>query len=152
MRATTDRTTALAYGASLATGVLVAFQIRINATLGQYVGPLESSFIVHFVGALVGLLLVLPRREARSITRYQNIPWREYTGGLMGVFMVLVANLIVPHLGTALAVSLFVAADLFFSSLADRFGWFGLPQIRLSRLRIAGLVLVVLGVLLVRFG
>jgi transporter family-2 protein len=73
-------------------------------------------------------------------------------GGVIGVVIVLLANLTVPQLGVALAVSLFIAADLFVSSLSDHFGWLGLRRIRVSPQRIIGLLIVLAGVLLVRFG
>lgn len=144
------RTTAVLV--SIASGVLVGFTVRINATLGEYVGALESSFIVHLTGTAFALLLVGTRLKRPFWTMLRRGPSRELVGGIIGVIMVLLANLAVPQLGVALAVSLFVAADLFVSSLSDHFGWLGLRQIRASPQRVIGLLIVLAGVLLVRFG
>lgn len=137
---------------SIASGVLVGFTVRINATLGEYVGALESSFIVHLTGTAFALLLVGTRLKRPFWAMLRRGPSRELVGGIIGVTMVLLANLAVPQLGVALAVSLFVAADLFVSSLSDHFGWLGLRQIRASPQRVIGLLIVLAGVLLVRFG
>lgn len=137
---------------SIAAGLLLGVAIRLNATLGEYVGVLESSFIVHLTGTLFALLLVGARLNTQVWRTLSRSPRHELTGGIIGVLMVLLANVTVPQLGVALAVSLFVAADLFFSSVADHFGGLGLPQIRVSPQRLIGLVLVLAGVLLVRFG
>ncbi len=137
---------------SLGAGVLLGFSIRINATLGVYVGPMEATFVIHLVGTGFAVAL-LHRRLNRSFARLTwSRPRYELLGGVFGVVMVLIANLIVPVLGTALAVSLFVAADLLFSSLADHFGWFGFRRIRLSWRRAPGLLLVAGGGLLLRWG
>ncbi|ARA92833.1 hypothetical protein AWN76_006410 [Rhodothermaceae bacterium RA] len=137
---------------SLGAGVLLAFAIRVNATLGAYVGPLGSTFVVHLVGTVFALALLVRRldRTFRQVLRHR--PRYELTGGLFGVVMVLVANLVVPHLGMALSVGIFVASDLLCSTLSDHAGWFGFRRIPLSRRRVLGLVLAVAGVLLVRWG
>jgi len=137
---------------SIAAGLLLGVAIRLNATLGEYVGVLESSFIVHLTGTLFALLLVGARLNRSVWETLRRSPPHELTGGMIGVVMVLLANVTVPQLGVALAVSLFVAADLFFSSVSDHFGWLGLPRIHVSPRRVIGLLLVLTGVLLVRFG
>lgn len=142
----------VAIGVSIAGGLLLGVTVRINATLGTYVGVLEGSFIVHLTGTAFALLLVGTRLKRPVWQTLRRSPRHELTGGLIGVVMVLLANVVVPRLGVALAVSLFVAADLFFSSLSDHFGWLGLPRIRITPRRLVGLLLVLIGVLLVRFG
>lgn len=133
-------------------GVLLGFLVRINATLGEYIGVLEATFIVHLIGTVFAFLLVGLRLRRPFWRALRHGPRYELSGGVIGVVMVLLANLVVPHLGVALAVSLFVAADLFFSSVSDHFGGLGLPTIRISSRRVVGLVLVLLGVLLIRWG
>jgi len=142
----------LAISVSVAAGILLAFAVRINATLGEYVGVLEGTFVVHLVGTVFALFLVGGRLRRPFWQALRRGPRYELGGGVIGVLMVLLANVTVPHLGVALAVSLFVAADLFFSSVTDHFGWFGLPRVEISGRRILGLLLVLLGVLLVRWG
>ncbi|NBC86994.1 MAG: hypothetical protein GVY25_12465 [Bacteroidetes bacterium] len=135
----------LAGGASITAGVFVALMIRLNATLGEHIGVLEGSFVVHLVGTVFAALIVLPRRQP-------VVPGRLRRGGVLGVAIVMVANIVVPVLGVALTLCLSVAANLSFSTVSDHFGWFGLPQFRVSRRRLFGLALVVLGVVLVAYG
>jgi len=141
-----------AVAVSAAAGVLVGVLVRINATLGTQIGTLEATFVIHGIGTGFALLLVLPWLRRSFWRRLAAAPSYEWTGGVLSVAMVLLANLVVPVLGMALAVSLFIAADLVFSSVTDRFGWLGLPQVALSGQRILGLVLVLVGVLLIHWG
>lgn len=142
----------LAAGASIIAGVFVALMIRLNATLGEHIGVLEGSFIVHLVGTLFAALIVLPRRESVVPERLRRAPRYTFLGGVLGVAIVMIANIVVPVLGVALTLCLSVAANLSFSTVSDHFGWFGLPQFRVSRRRLFGLALVVLGVVLVAYG
>lgn len=126
--------------------------VRVNATLGARIGEIEATFVIHLVGTLFALVLVSPWLGTNFWKTLSGRPWVEYTGGIISVGMVLIANLVVPHLGTALAVSLFVAGDLFFSTLSDMKEWMGVAKIRLSRRRAVGLLLAITGVLLVHWG
>ncbi|MFP4229271.1 MAG: DMT family transporter [Salinivenus sp.] len=138
--------------AGIGAGLLLSVIVRVNATLGEQVGEVEATFLVHLVGTLFALVLVLPRLGPSFWHTLGERPWTEFTGGLLSVAMVWVANVAVPVLGTALAVSLFVAGDLFFSSVADRSGRWGLVRVRLSSRRVLGLLLALAGVLLVHWG
>lgn len=149
---TTHRLSLVPMLISLGAGIVLAVSIRINATLGAYVGPLEATFVVHLVGTGFATLLLVRRVGSGFVRTLRRRPVYELSGGLFGVIMVLVANIVVPHLGMALSVGIFVASDLFFSSLTDHFGWLGFQPIPVSGRRVLGLVLALAGVLLVRWG
>jgi transporter family-2 protein len=148
----TDREQILAVAASVVAGAFVAIMIRLNATLGEHIGVLESSFIVHLVGTAFSTLLVVPRFGWKRVRNLRATPARLFVGGALGVFIVLLANVVVPVLGIALTLSLSVAANLTFSTVADHFGWFGLPVFPVTARRLVGLALTLLGVLLVAYG
>lgn len=137
---------------SVGAGLLLSMVVRVNATLGTRIGEIEATFVIHLVGTLFALVLVSPRLGTDFWKTLSGRPWVEFTGGVISVGMVLIANLVVPHLGTALAVSLFVAGDLFFSTLSDMRKWMGVTKIQLSWRRMAGLLLAFTGVLLVHWG
>jgi transporter family-2 protein len=141
-----------AVAASIGAGVLLGVLVRVNATLGTHLGTLRATFTVHGVGTAFALVLLARRLDRSFWTRLSRAPAIDWTGGLWSVAMVWVATVVVPELGTALAVSLFIASDLVVSAVTDRAGLLGLPRVRLSPRRIAGLCLAILGVVLVRFG
>jgi transporter family-2 protein len=141
-----------AVAASVSAGVLVGMLVRINATLGTRIGTLEATFVIHGIGTAFALVLLLPWLGRSFWQDLADAPSYEWAGGVLSVAMVLLANVVVPVLGMALAVSLFIAADLVFSSVTDRFGWLGLPSVALSWQRILGLVVALVGVVLVHWG
>jgi transporter family-2 protein len=148
----TRRSVLLAGAASAAAGVLLGVLVRVNATLGTHLGEFGATFAVHVVGTAFALLLVAPRAGRGTVQKLAEAPPFDWSGGLWSIAMVWVATVVVPQLGTALAVSLFVASDLFFSAAADAIGGRGRPRVPLSGRRVAGLALALAGVLLVRFG
>lgn len=143
---------AIAIGGSALAGIFVAFLMRINATLGEHIGVLEATFVVHAVGTVFALLLIGTRLTKNFWRELRRGPAHELSGGVIGVLIVLLGNIVVPPLGVALALSLFVAADIFFSTVSDHFGWLGLPQVKVTGRRMIGLMFVLVGVLLLRWG
>ncbi len=141
-----------AVGVSVAAGLLLSAVVRLNATLGTRIGELEATFVVHLVGTGFALLIVAPWLGSRFWEQLGERSWIELSGGVISVGMVFVANYVVPVLGTAMAVSLFVAGDLLFSTISDQSGWMDLIRIRVSRRRLLGILLAFVGVLLIHWG
>lgn len=137
---------------SILAGGLLSVIVRMNATLGAQIGELEATFVVHLVGTGFALLITLPWLGGPFWATMTRRSWTELSGGVLSVAMVFVSNYVVPVLGTALAVSLTVAADLFFSTVSDQRGWMDLIRVRLSSRRLLGLVLAFVGVLLIQWG
>ena len=135
---------------SCAAGLLLGFLVRVNAALGEHIGMLEATFVVHVVGTAFAVLLVGRRLSRPFVRRLHQGPVYELTGGLFGVAMVFLSNLVVSHLGVALAVSIFIVADLLLSTAADQIAFLRLQRIPFTKRRAAGLVLAIAGVLLIR--
>jgi transporter family-2 protein len=123
--------------------------VRINATLGTRIGELEATLVVHLVGTAFALLVVAPWLGPRFWAQLGERPWPELSGGAISVAMVVVANVVVPVLGTAVAVTLFVAGDLLFSTVSDQRGWMDVVRVRISRRRLLGLLLAFVGAALI---
>lgn len=139
----------LSVGGSVAAGLLLSVIVRINATLGTRIGELEATLVVHLVGTAFALLVVAPWLGPQFWTQLGERSWPELSGGAISVAMVVVANYVVPVLGTAVAVTLFVAGDLLFSTVSDQRGWMDVVRVRISRRRLLGLLLAFVGAVLV---
>lgn len=146
----------LSVGVSLGSGALVAIMVQLNATLGVHIGVLGSSWVVHVVGTLFAALLwtlraALDPARPRSID-WGAVPWYAWTGGVLGVGIVALANAVVPALGLALTLSVVIATSLTVSALADHFGWFGLPVQPMTFRTAMGILFIVGGVVCVTLG
>lgn len=141
---------------SLAAGLLVALMVRLNATLGMHIGVVASSWVVHVVGTVFAGVLwsaraALSSAPVRTID-WSAIPWYAWTGGVLGVAIVALANAVVPVLGLALTLSVVIATSLTISALADHFGWFGLPVQRMTWRTALGICCIVAGVVCITLG
>jgi len=132
-------------------GAATALQAPLNARLSTAVGSAVNAALVSFaVGtlALIGLALVFQVRPDMAAVR--ALPWYAWMGGLCGVVFVIAATWGVPRLGVATTITLMVAGQLLLGLVLDHFGAFGAPRQPVNLGKIAGVALVIGGVLLVR--
>ena len=132
-------------------GGATALQAPTNARLATAVAsPVNAAFISFAVGTTVlGILAaILHTRPDMAATR--ALPWYAWLGGAYGACFVVAAAWGVPRLGVATTITVMIAGQLLISLALDHFGVLGVPQQPLSLGRIAGVGLVLAGVLLVR--
>jgi transporter family-2 protein len=134
-------------------GALIPVQSSVNAQLGRAIGhPLGAAMMNFFVGliVLIGMATVL-RAPFPTPARLSDAPfWMIVGGGVMGSFFVFTALFLTPKLGAATLVAGIMAGQIVGSLVIDHFGLFGLPQHELNVGRIAGVLLLIAGVVLVR--
>lgn len=134
---------------ALFAGSMIAFQSPINAKLGGFMGgPLVATFCSFAVGTVaLALLMVVTGNIPRFGEISATAPWM-WVGGLLGAIFVFVSISVVPVLGAALMISLFVAGQLIGALIIDKTG-FLLPQsIDIGWERMLALILIIAGVVL----
>lgn len=132
-------------------GALTALQAPTNAMLSKAAGsPVTAAFISFLVGtaALAAVVFALaPRPDADAL---RALPWYAWFGGFYGAVFVAVAAFGAPRIGVGALLTVMVAGQLAAAVALDHFGALGLPRQPISLERIAGLLLVLVGVILVR--
>lgn len=132
-------------------GGATALQAPTNARMMTAVGsPVNAAFVSFAVGtAALGILAVILQTRP-DMAAARGLPWYAWVGGLYGAIFVVAAAWGVPRLGVALTITLMVAGQLLIGLILDHFGAFGTTAHPISLGRIAGVALVVAGVLMVR--
>jgi transporter family-2 protein len=131
-------------------GGFIALQSPINSHLGRAVGALQAAFLSFAIGTVV--LLVAAAFARGGLGRLGNagqVSWVYWTGGVLGAGYVSLALVSVRSLGTGGVIAATIAGELTVAVLVDQFGWFGVAQQTITPVRVAGIVLLGLGVLLV---
>jgi transporter family-2 protein len=132
-------------------GGFIALQSPINSGLGKHVGAVQGAF-VSFLAA-TAVLLVAAAVARGGLGRISDVgqvsSWVYLTGGILGAGYVTAALLSVRTLGTGGVIAATIAGELTVAVLIDQFGGFGVTQQSITPVRVAGIVLLTLGVLLV---
>lgn len=140
-------------GVALVMGLFMAIQPAINLELRRFVGsPAQAAMVSTSVStiSLAFFVFVIQRKPWPSLHAALSMPWWIWVGGLLGAAYVAISVVLVSRLGAAFAFSLVVLGQMTTALVLDRFGWFGVPVHDLSPGRLAGVALVISGVVLIR--
>lgn len=129
-------------------GVLVAMQPQINSRLGSAVGTFAAATISFLVGT-IALAAVALFAGGSDVGAARGLPWYYFAGGLIGAVFVASSLVTVRSLGAGGVVAATVAGQLTAGVVLDRIGFLGFPHKPISPARIAGVLLLVAGVLLI---
>ncbi|OLF55718.1 DMT family transporter [Pseudomonas chlororaphis] len=134
-------------------GAFLPLQAGINGQLAKQVSSvLAAALISFFVGTLALLILALAQREVPSLSALKGLTWWHWSGGLLGAFFIATAAFAGPRIGAMLFMALVLAGQLGMAMTLDHFGWAGFREAPISLGKVAGLILVLVGVVLIRRG
>jgi len=136
----------------LAAGAMLPFQAGINAELAVHLGsPIRAALVSFLVGALVlAAVWLLFARGWPSAERMSAAPWWVWIGGALGAFYVTGSIVVAPRLGAVTLIAVILAGQALASLVVDHYGMVGFDAHPATAGRIAGLLLIAVGVLFVR--
>ena len=141
----------LAYIFALFAGALLACQIGSNTELKKSLGqPLPALLANYILGiAAVAAYTFARRTSVPSIGAAARTPWWGWLGGIFGAVYGLGAIILASQMGAATLTALVVTGQLICSVALDHFGWLSFDVHPASWGRIAGCVLMVIGLSLI---
>ena len=144
--------TVLLYLAALGAGISVAVQQVLNGGLRTALQSPAWAGFVSYLGGLLTMIVVLVvlREQLPSWKLVAATPWWAWSGGILGGVFILLVILLLPPLGAATLLALVVAGQMSAAVIMDHFGAFGLAQHHVSISRLAGVALVIAGVVLIK--
>ncbi len=130
-------------------GGLIALQAPINAGLGRSTGSLPAALVSFLVGTIALAAIVVLSGKAGGLSSSFDVSWYYLLGGLLGAVYVANALIAVTAIGAGGVAAATITGQLAFSVVVDRLGLFGLDQVALSPERVAGVVLLLAGTVLI---
>lgn len=137
---------------ALIAGVVLPVQTSLNNKMAVAVGsPILAALVSFVIGTLsIFTYAVVSGESLTSLSNTKNAPTIAWAGGLLGAFFVTATVILLPRLGVAVTVSLIIAGQLIAAVAMDHYGLLGVPVKEISLLRVAGILLIIGGVVLIR--
>lgn len=134
-------------------GGLIALQAPTNAILAKAGGsPVLAALISFVIGTLALFAVWLASGNRPGTEGFARVPWYAWLGGFYGATFVAVAAYAAPKIGLGSLITIGIAGQIIMAMWLDHIGALGLPKDPVTLMRIAGAVLVIVGVVLVRRG
>lgn len=140
---------------ALIIGLIVPLQSAVNNQLKLVMGgsTLLAALVSFAIGTLALLFVALANPQKwGDLAQLGQASWWQFSGGVMGALFVFGTTLLAPRIGVTVMVALIIGGQVLSSLLFDRFGLLGFEVREISLPRLAGVLLVLAGVLLVSFG
>lgn len=129
-------------------GVAIGFQNPLASLMGQRLGILEATFVIHAGGTILAGALLLPLGGG-ALGAWRVVPWYALGAGALGVVLIGSIAFTIPRIGVAATVALVVAAQLVIGVWLDHVGLLETAVRPLSALRLLGCGLLLGGAWLV---
>jgi transporter family-2 protein len=132
---------------------MIALQAPTNAMLARAGGsPVLAALISFAVGTAALSVAWMLGGQRPAGAPFASLPWYAWAGGVYGAVYVAIAAYAAPRLGLAALITIGIAGQIVMALWLDHVGAFGIARQPLSTMRVAGALLVVVGVVLVRRG
>jgi bacterial/archaeal transporter family-2 protein len=143
---------------ALIAGAVLPIQGAVNALLHADLGGAAFAVgTISFVVATAAMAAVIAagsgwlKIPAPCIECVAGMPWWGWLGGFAGAIYVTTMFTAIPAIGAGAAAGLTVVGQQVASVFVDKHGWFRLPQRPVSRLRLFGVALLLVGVGLIKW-
>lgn len=138
--------------AAIAAGAALTVQVACNTQLRAELGsPVVATLCSFLVGSLALAAYALVSREPLPAgARVAGAPWWTWVGGLLGGAYVFATIILAPRLGPGAMFGAIVAGQMMSAILVEHFGVLGVAPHPASLARVAGVALIVAGVVVIR--
>ena len=141
----------LVFAALVCTGAVLSVQAPINSALARGLGDPTLATCANFLVGFLVMAVICALRGVWPTSGFAGqTPLWAWIGGSLGAFYIMALILSVPMTGALTAAAAVIFGQMAMAMILDRFGAFGLPVQVITWKRIAGLVLVMAGLLLSR--
>ena len=143
-----------------AAGSCIALQASANGKFRQnlagdgpeWAGPAwASAFSILGTVLCAGVAMLILRPPFPTREAFQSTQWWNWIGGPLGALIVLAGATLTRELGAAAFIALVVGGQLVCSMLLDHFALMGLKEQPITPGRLLGAVLVVAGVVCIKY-
>jgi transporter family-2 protein len=127
-------------------GLAGSVQVAVMARLGDRVGIFGALAWATFLTAAIAFaLLLVVRQGAGGFVAAARQPVWLWSGGVMGVVIVLTITFAGARIGVAATVGILIAGQLAMGAAIDRFGLFGAERVAIAWPRVLGIALLAVG-------
>jgi transporter family-2 protein len=135
----------------LAAGVGIPILAALNAQLGGRIGaPMAAGVVAMTVALLVSLIAVAATGQARALALVAAQPLWLLLAGVLMAFYLLSITWIAPRFGVGNAVFCVLLGQMIAAAVIDHFGLFGARVVPLNGQRLAGILAMAGGLLLIQ--
>ena len=125
-------------------GILTTLSMIVNSSLGKKIGVLQSTCINYIVGLVCStlVLILLGNNKNINIETFSKIPFYIFLGGMIGVSVVYLSNIIIPKIPVVYSTLLLFVGQVVTGIIID---FFVMSEVSFTKL--IGAIIIIIGIL-----
>ena len=132
-------------------GAVVSLQTVFNNKVNEKTGSWTTTTTVLGMGFLCSFIVSLIV-EGKNTFELQNLQTWQWFGGVIGVGVVFCLVQVMKRLGPTFTISIVLTSQLGTALLWDSLGWLGLEKIPFTFNKLLGVLVIIAGILVFKFG
>lgn len=140
--------------AAVLSGCLSSVVGAILASLGQVIGSaIQATTVLFAIATVVMIVFCCINGSVVKIKRAftTDAPWWIWMGGILGAIIVYGNAWLIPLIGVSVFMMALLIGQFLLSLFMERNGWLGAPKKHISWVQIAGILIMLAGVFLIKF-
>ena len=140
--------------AAVLSGCLSAVVGAILASLGQVIGSaIQATTVLFAIATVIMIVFCCINGSVVKIKRAftTDAPWWIWMGGPLGAIIVYGNAWLIPLIGVSVFMMALLIGQFLLSLFMERNGWLGAPKKHISWVQIAGILIMLAGVFLIKF-
>lgn len=131
-------------------GAFITLQGVANSRISQGIGTWQAAALTQLTGFVAALVLLFIFRDFK-LQGFKQVKPLYLSAGAYAAVIIFSNVTAIQHVGVTLTVALVIIAQLVLTFLMDHYGWFGLPKKRMGWTQFAGIAIMILGVVILKF-
>lgn len=125
-------------------GILTTLSMIVNSSLGKKIGVLQSTCINYIVGLVCStlVLILLGNNKNINIETFSKIQFYIFLGGMIGVSVVYLSNIIIPKIPVVYSTLLLFVGQVVTGIIID---FFVMSEVSFTKL--IGAIIIIIGIL-----
>lgn len=136
---------------SMVLGVVLTVHLAMNGVVGVAIGnPRVGNAVFWCIGAAMALIIGFSGWQSGALSNIAQVHPILLTAGAMGASLVFGIAYLIPRVGAGPFTYALLAGQIVSAMLLSHYGWLGSPKEPVTPMGIAGVVMLVIGIILTR--
>jgi transporter family-2 protein len=143
------------YLLSLFLGIVLVVHLAMNGQVGNVMKNARvANALFWCIGALTALAIGLTGWQSGALATLKHVNPILLTGGALGACLVFAIAWLIPQIGARDVMLTLLAGQILGGIVLSHFGWLGSPQQPITLMKVAGVLIMIAGVVLttIEFG
>ena len=127
---------------SLILGIFISIMITLNSILSKNTNLFISLNIIYLIGLITSSIILFKL----DLFRFNKMPKKLMTGGIIGVFLVIFNTLTVNNIGVSLTIAIGLLGQITMSLIIDHFGLFNRKIFKIKKEKVISLLFIFIGI------